>query len=142
MRVTWRSIAPIFADVVVSPWNLLIGGILITQLNLFNAILSIVSGYTILGLIFVLYGGLGFKQRKQSSQLLSKVFGIKVAKYIIPIILAFGQIGWAAINIDLGGRSFATIFSTPWFVGIGVYAVVLILMALLNLSAGQILIMD
>lgn len=134
MRVTWRSVAPIFADVVVSPWNLLIGGILIQQLNFFYAVIAIVSGYTILGLIFILYGGLGFKQRKQSAQLLSKVFGIKVAKYIIPIILAFGQIGWAAINMDLGGRSLAAIFLTPWFVGIGVYAAILILMALLNLS--------
>ncbi len=134
MRVTWRSIAPVFADVVVSPWNLLVGGILIQQLSLIHAIFSIVFGYTILSLVFILYGGLGFKKRQQSSQLLASVFGSKFVKYIIPLILAFGQIGWAAINMDLGGRSLGTLFSFPWYVGIGLYALLLIAVATLNLS--------
>lgn len=111
MKVTWRSIAPIFADVVVSPWNLLVGGILIQHLTFIQALFAIVIGYTILALVFILYGGLGFKKRKQSSALLAEVFGSKIVRYVIPLVLAVGQIGWAAINIDLGGKSVSSLFS-------------------------------
>lgn len=134
MKVTWRSIAPIFADVVVSPWNLLVGGILIQHLSFLQAVCAIMTGYGILGAVFILYGGLGFKKRKQSAALLSEVFGSKIVKYIIPLILAIGQIGWAAINIDLGGKSFSTLFSLPFVVGISLYALILVCMAMLNLS--------
>lgn len=133
MRVTWKSIAPIFANVLVSPWNLIVGGILIQHSSFLNALLSIIFGYIILSIIFIFYGGLGFKERQQSSELLAKVFGSKIAKYIITLILAFGQIGWAAVNIDLGGRSLGSLFSLPWYFGILIYASILTAIALLNL---------
>lgn len=129
MKVTWRSIAPIFADVVISPWNLLIGGLLIQHLSFFQTFLSLLCGYTILCLIFILYGGLGFKKRQESSQILGRVFGSKIVKYIIPLLLAAGQIGWAGVNLELGGKSLAHIFSLPWIIGIGLYTALLVTMA-------------
>lgn len=133
MRVTWRSLSPIFADITISPWNLLVGGLLISNLSTIQAAFSIIAGYTILGIIFVFYGGLGLRKRKQSSEILSQIFGSKVASYIIPAVLAAGQIGWAAINLDLGGRSLASTLAIPALTGILIFTVLLILMAQLKL---------
>lgn len=132
-RVDWRSISPIFADVMISPWNLLVGGLLITYLPTSRAIVSILLGYFILGVLFYFYGGLGFDMRKQSAEIINGIFGSKITRYVIPGILAVGQIGWASINIELGGKSLSSIFSQPAFLGIAAYAIFLILMGVLDL---------
>lgn len=54
--------------------------------------------------------------------------------FLVPIILALGQIGWAGINIELGGKSLASVFSFPFYWGIIIYAVALIITASLNLN--------
>jgi len=100
-RITWKQLSPIFADVVLSPWNLLVGGLLIRYLSSINALASIVLGYAILATVFVLYGGLGFKKRMQSAQIFQEVFSGKFSAIFIPLLLALGQIGWASINISL-----------------------------------------
>lgn len=132
-KVDYRSIAPIYADVMVSPWNLLVGGLLITYLPATSALFSILIGYAILGAIFYFYGGLGFRDRKQSADIINSIFGSKITRYIVPSILAIGQIGWASINIELGGKSLAYIFSSPMFIGIAFYALFLVLMGILDL---------
>ncbi|OGK22131.1 hypothetical protein A2866_04215 [Candidatus Roizmanbacteria bacterium RIFCSPHIGHO2_01_FULL_39_8] len=133
MRISWKSLAPIFADVVVSPWNLLVGGLLIKFLTPLQAFFSLLIGYSILGLVFILYGGLGFKYKKESSEIFSDVFHSKIFKIIIPLVLAAGQIGWAAINIELGGRSLASLFGARADLGIIFYTFILICMAALSL---------
>lgn len=130
--ISWQQLAPIFADVVVSPWNLLVGGLLIHSLSAKKAIFSIVIGYIILAVVFVLYGGLGYKKRQESSQILSEVFGGKIGFYLIPIVLAAGQLGWAAINIDLGGRSLAAMVHVSPVIGMISYAFIIGLMASLS----------
>jgi purine-cytosine permease-like protein len=112
-KITWKQLSPIFADVVLSPWNLLVGGLLIRYLSPVNALASIVIGYAILAVVFVLYGGLGFKKRMQSAQIFQEVFSGKFSTVFIPLLLAFGQIGWASINISLGGTSFARLLHVP-----------------------------
>ncbi len=130
--VSWRQLAPIFADVVVSPWNLLVGGVLIQHLSAWKALLSIVIGYSVLSIVFILYGGLGYKKRMESSAILHEVFGNKFSKYVIPVMLALGQLGWAAINISLGGASLALLAHIPVAIGMTLYAVALGGMAALN----------
>lgn len=130
---SWRQLAPIFADVVVSPWNLLVGGVLIQSLSIGMAFASIVIGYIILALVFILYGGLGCKLRKLSSEILHETFGNSFSKYVIPVLLAAGQIGWAAVNISLGGASLAFVAHIPSWVGIVIYGALLSVMAGLNL---------
>lgn len=132
-KVSWQSIAPIFADIVVSPWNLLIGGLLIKYLSTPIAISSIIIGYLLLVILFVIYGGTGYEKSKQSSEIISDVLNSKITKYLIPSILAIGQIGWASINIELGGKSLAYILTSPIIVGIIIYALFLVMMAALNL---------
>lgn len=131
--VTWKTIAPIFASVAISPWNLLVGGLLISHTSLLKTFFSILFGYSILGIIFVLYGGIGYKKRKQSAQILTQIFQSKLLYYVIPLTLAFGQIGWAGINFELGGRSLAAFFHAPAVLGILVYGILLTLIALLDL---------
>ncbi len=131
--VAWRQLSPIFADVVLSPWNLLVGGLLIRFLSPLDALISIVLGYAILGVIFVLYGGLGFKKRMQSAEILTEVFRGRFSSIFIPLLLALGQLGWAAINISLGGSSLAEIFHFPPSLGMILYAVVIISIASLGL---------
>ena len=134
MKVSWTSITPIFASIVISPWNLLIGGLLIQHLSTFVVVLSLVIGYAILSIIFILYGGLGFSKRKQSAEILSTIFPAKFVVFLIPAILALGQIGWAAINFDLGGKSLAILFSLPSLLGIGIYALLLVAIAMLRIN--------
>lgn len=134
MKVSWKALTPIFADVVISPWNLLVGGLLIKNLSAINSLFSIIFGYLILCLIFVIYGGLGYIKRKQSSEILTGIFKSKIIYYLVPLILALGQLGWAAINMDLGGRSLATILFINQNIGIVIYGLILLLMALLNLN--------
>ncbi|MDO8610214.1 MAG: hypothetical protein Q7R95_06700 [bacterium] len=132
-KVGWTSIAPIFADVVMSPWNLLVGGLLIKYLSTPIAVLSIIIGYLFLSILFIYYGGIGYKKKQQSSEIISGVLNSKITKYLIPSILAIGQIGWASINIELGGKSLAYILSSPIIIGMILYALFLIMMAALNL---------
>ncbi|MFA4827523.1 MAG: hypothetical protein WC596_04750 [Candidatus Shapirobacteria bacterium] len=134
-KVGWQSISPIFADVMISPWNLLVGGLLIKFLPTIQALLSVIIGYVILSSLFVFYGGLGFKKKEQSSEIINEIFGSKITKYLVPAILAIGQIGWASINIELGGNSLAKIFSLPTFSGLVLYlyALHLIILGALDL---------
>ena len=132
-KVGWQSISPIFADVMISPWNLLVGGLLIKFLPTTQAFLSVIIGYIILSILFVFYGGLGFKEKKQSAEIINEIFGSKITKYLVPAILAIGQIGWASINIELGGKSLDYIFSSPLLIGIAIYALFLMVMGILDL---------
>lgn len=132
--VSWQQLSPIFADVVLSPWNLLVGGLLIKFLSPVNALISVVLGYSVLGLVFVLYGGLGYKKRQQSAQILHQVFRGRFSKVFIPLLLAMGQLGWAAINISLGGSSLAALCHVPKFIGLIVYALVIAVIASLQLA--------
>ena len=130
---TWKTLIPIFADVVISPWNLLVGGFLVAHLRFFDALLAITIGYGILAVVFIIYGGLGTRYQKRTAQLLSYVFGKNGTRLIIPLLLAVGQIGWYAINTELGGNSLAFLMHVPPFLGIVLYSAILILMALLRL---------
>ncbi|PIU36410.1 hypothetical protein COT02_06185 [Candidatus Roizmanbacteria bacterium CG07_land_8_20_14_0_80_34_15] len=132
-KVGWQSISPIYADIMISPWNLLVGGLLIKFLPTTQAFLSIIIGYVILSGLFIFYGGLGFKEKKQSAWIINEIFGSKITKYLVPSILAIGQIGWASINIELGGKSLAYVFSSPIFIGVAVYAIFLVVMGILDL---------
>jgi purine-cytosine permease-like protein len=120
-RITWKQLSPIFADVVLSPWNLLVGGLLIRYLSPINALASIIIGYSILAVVFVLYGGLGFKKHMQSAQIFQEVFSGKFSAVLIPLLLAIGQIGWASINISLGGTSFARLLHVAAPIGMIIY---------------------
>lgn len=131
--VSWRILAPIIGDVLVSPWNLLIGGLLVSKLSFPYAFLSIIAGYTVLSLIFYYYGGLGFKFRKRTSEIIEPVFGRVGTKLFFSIILAMGQIGWFAIVNQIGGESLAILAGIPVYVGILIYAAVMVIMATLNL---------
>ena len=134
MKVTWKSITPIFASIVISPWNLLVGGLLSQHLPASSTILTLLIGYGILSIIFILYGGIGYVKRKQSAEILSRIFPIKFVMFVLPAILAIGQIGWAAINFDLGGKSLAILLSLPSLFGICIYAVLLIGIAMLRIN--------
>lgn len=129
----WQTIAPIIADVVISPWNLLVGGLLISKLSFPYALVSIIIGYFILGTLFYYYGGIGFKLRQNTSQMIEPVFGKKGTKVFFSMILALGQIGWFAIVNQIGGESLAFLGGFPIWLGIIVYALGMILMASLNL---------
>lgn len=124
-NISWKQLSPIFADVVLSPWNLLVGGLLIHYLSPVNAFISIVLGYAVLFLVFVLYGGLGYKKRMQSGQIFQEVFVGKFSAIFIPLLLACGQLGWASINISLGGSSLATLLSLPTVVGLIIYTLII-----------------
>lgn len=123
--ISWRQLSPIFADVVLSPWNLLVGGLLIRYLSPLDAVISIVLGYAVLGAVFILYGGLGYKKRMQSAEIFQEVFRGKFSTFFIPLLLACGQLGWAAINISLGGSSLAVLLHLPQALGLTVYAVII-----------------
>lgn len=131
--VGWKSIAPIIADVVISPWNLLVGGLLISKLSLPYALISIIIGYLILGVLFYYYGGIGFKLRQNTSQIIEPVFGKKGTRIFFSMILALGQIGWFAIINQIGGESLAFLGGFPLWLGIIIYAGMMILMASLSL---------
>ncbi|HUC20189.1 MAG TPA: hypothetical protein VMR98_01700, partial [Candidatus Polarisedimenticolaceae bacterium] len=92
-----------------------------------------IVGYGVLGLVFILYGGLGFSKRMQSSAILHEIFRGKFSSVFIPLLLAAGQLGWAAVNISLGGTSLATLSHAPVAMGIIAYTVILTIMAGLNL---------
>jgi len=132
-KVTWKTIFPIIGDVIISPWNILIGGLLISKLNFRMASLSILFGYIILGLIFYFYGRLGFKYSKKTSELIEPIFGKKGTKYIFSIILALGQIGWFALITEIGGSSIAGILGLSNFVGIIIFAAGMYFMAIMSL---------
>lgn len=131
--VGWKSIAPIIADVVISPWNLLIGGLLISKLSFPYALISIILGYLILSIVFYYYGGLGFKLRQNTSLLIEPVFGEKGTRIFFSLLLALGQIGWFAIVNQIGGESLASLGGLPIWLGIIIYALGMILMASLSL---------
>jgi hypothetical protein len=131
--VSWRQLSPIFADIVLSPWNLLVGGLLIRYLSPLNAAISVVFGYAVLAAVFVLYGGLGYKRRKQSAEIFQEVFRGKFSTFFIPLLLAFGQLGWAAINISLGGSSLAALLHLPGPFGMILYALIIGIMGSIGL---------
>lgn len=127
--ISWKQLSPIFADVVLSPWNLLIGGLLIRYMSAANALISIGLGYGVLAIVFVLYGGLGFTKRMQSAGILQEVFPGRFSTLFIPLLLALGQLGWAAINISLGGTSLAALGHVSAIFGMVAYALIIAIMA-------------
>lgn len=131
--VEWHSIAAIFSDVIVSPWNLLIGGLLISNLSFLEVITSIIIGYTILFFIFLLYGGLGFKYRKKTSELIEPVFGKKLTKYGFSTLLAVGQIGWFGIITQIGGTALSNLFSINVIIGVLIYSILMYIISSLSL---------
>lgn len=131
--VSWKTITPIIGDVVVSPWNLLIGGLLIQQINFKFSLLSIFIGYSCLGLLFYFYGCLGLKYRLKTSELIEPIFGKKGTKYLFSSILALGQIGWFAIITYIGGESLGHLLNIGTVMGVVIYAVLMYWMAVLEL---------
>ncbi|MBX7144532.1 MAG: hypothetical protein K1X79_08795 [Oligoflexia bacterium] len=107
--VSWKVIAPIFANVVASPWNLLVGGLLAQELSFTDACISLVIGYLLLACITYIYGGLGLRVRRATSELLEPVFGRRGNQIFFSAILAVGQIGWFAVIVRLGGGSLEAI---------------------------------
>ncbi|MFW5702704.1 MAG: hypothetical protein ACOCXP_01935, partial [Candidatus Dojkabacteria bacterium] len=132
-KVKWHSIASIFADVVVSPWNLLIGGLLISKLTFIESFTSIVTGYTILFIVFYFYGGLGFSKSSKTSELIQPIFGKKITKYGFSTLLAVGQIGWFAVITQIGGTALANLFGVDIRLGILIYAILMYLISSLSL---------
>lgn len=130
--VSWRQLAPIFADIAVSPSNILVGCLLIQSVSAWNALASILIGQAILAVVFILYGGLGYSKRMLASEILCEVFGDKFSKYVISTMLACGQIGWTAINVGLGGTSLAMLTHLPIWLGITIYGLLLGTMTGLN----------
>lgn len=133
LYVTWRSLAPIFADVLVSPWNLLVGGLLSHYLPFETALLSLFVGYLLLATTMLIYGSLGFRLRKRTYAIIEPIFGERGANYFFSILLAFGQIGWFGVISEIGGVSLASIFHLSPTFGVILYCVVMILMASLKL---------
>ncbi|MCB0318214.1 MAG: hypothetical protein KDD56_05615 [Bdellovibrionales bacterium] len=131
--VSWKPISAIFNNVVISPWNLLIGGLLISKLSFQLALTSTIIGYALLSAIIYLYGSLGFKERNTTSVLIEPVFGTIGTKTFFSAILAFGQIGWFAVIVQIGGESLAVILNTKPFFGLIIYSILMILMAGLKL---------
>lgn len=129
----WHSIVAIFSDVVVSPWNLLIGGLLISKLSLYESILSILIGYVLLFLVFFLYGGLGHIYKKKTSELIEPIFGKRITKYGFSSLLAVGQIGWFAIISQIGGTALANLLGIGEIVGILIYAAMMYIISSLSL---------
>lgn len=110
------------------------GGLLIHSMSFANAVLSIVIGYTVLTVIFIVYGGLGFSRRQQSGLILGNLFGPKIGKFVVPTVLALGQIGWASFNIKFGGESLAEIVHIPTLLGYFIYTATIIFIASLGLA--------
>ncbi len=132
-QVKWQTIGAIFADVLVSPWNLLVGGLLITRLTLLESIVSIIVGYFLLGLVFYFYGGLGLSYRKKTSEIIEPIFGKMLTKYGFSSLLAIGQIGWFAIITQIGGTSLAALFDISSWIGVIIYALLMYFISSLSL---------
>ena len=131
--VGWRTLSSIFSNVLVSPWNILVGGILISKLSFVHTTISIVLGYAILALIFSFYGGLGYTTRSDTSELIEPVFGKQGTKMFFSAVLALGQIGWFAIITQIGGESLAVLIGSTSTYGIILYGLAMCFMAGLKL---------
>ncbi|MEZ4754065.1 MAG: hypothetical protein R3A13_07110 [Bdellovibrionota bacterium] len=131
--VSWKPVSAIFNNVVISPWNLLIGGLLISKLSFSTAIISAVLGYSLLSLIVYFYGSLGFRTRSTTSVLIEPVFGTLGTRMFFSAILALGQIGWFGVIVQIGGESLALLLGISTLSGILIYSVLMLAMASLKL---------
>ncbi|MCB9438405.1 MAG: hypothetical protein H6673_15625 [Anaerolineales bacterium] len=131
--VSWKSLSPIFADVIISPWNLLIGGLIAQNLSFGNAVVATIVGNFILSLLILVYGGLGWRARVDTSKLIEPVFGYKGAIVFLGSILALGQIGWFGVIVTIGGESLSSLMGVSRIVGISIYACLMVFMASMKL---------
>lgn len=108
-RSPWYSIALIWAGAMICVPSLMVGGIIIQGMPLWQAIVAGIIGYTIVVFFSVFQGMEGADLGVPTVVTSSSAFGRQGARFIISAILAISCIGWFGVQANVCGSAFSQI---------------------------------
>lgn len=108
-RQPWFNIALILIGVMICVPALMMGGALITGLDLLNALLAGIIGYTIVVAFMSFQSMQGADLGRPTAVVASSAFGEAGSRILISLILAVATMGWFGVQANVGGAAFSSI---------------------------------
>lgn len=120
-RQSWGSIALIWIGSMICVSSLMIGGLLISGLSVFNAFWAALIGYGIVVLFMCFQGMQGSDTGLPTVSAAASAFGEKGAKLVISFILGVACIGWFGFQANICGSAFSGIMSSSLGINIPIW---------------------
>jgi len=111
-RQSWPSIALIWIGTMICVPALMMGGALITGLNLVNALLAGVFGYTIVVIFMCFQGMQAADLGRPTVSAAVTSFGFSGSRILISLILAISTIGWFGVQANVCGAAFSSMLNS------------------------------
>lgn len=144
-RQSWGSLAMIWIGSMICVPCLMIGGVMISGLSLFNTMLACAIGYGIVITYMCFMGMQACDTGLPTVKMASAALGEKGAKYIISLLLAVACIGWFGLQSNVCGSAFSSMMATmtgiqiPVSVSSVIWGVIMLLTAIYGYKALAIL---
>lgn len=140
-RQPWGSIALIWIGSMICVPSLMIGGLLISGLNLVQAILAGIIGYGIVVLYMCFQGMQASDTGLPTVSAASSAFGEQGSRLIISIILGVACIGWFGFQANVCGSAFSGIVSSslganiPTWISSLIWGIIMLITAIYGFNA-------
>lgn len=108
----WWGLAFVWAGALVSIPSLLLGGTLVSGMNLAETLLTAFIGYAIIVFIMIFQGMQSTDLGKPTVKVAEYVFGKKGSQQIISLLITVGCLGWFGIQANVAGTTFASLLKT------------------------------
>ncbi|MBD3280539.1 hypothetical protein GF389_03380 [Candidatus Dojkabacteria bacterium] len=123
---SWKSIAPLFANMMFGSWYMLVGGLLVLHMDLATTILTLFLGNIIAATLFYSVGLTGLNLRTSTYEIAKRSFGEYGSRFLISVFLVLARIGWVGVRAELGGLALAEVFGIPKLFGVAAFTIALI----------------
>lgn len=111
-RQSWPSIALIWIGTMICVPALMMGGALITGLNLLHALLAGIIGYTIVIIYMSFQGMQAADLGRPTVSAAIPSFGLSGSRVLISLILGISTLGWFGVQANVCGAAFSSILNT------------------------------
>ncbi|MGI6748898.1 MAG: cytosine permease [Atribacter sp.] len=111
-RQSWPSIALIWIGTMICVPALMMGGALITGLDLFHALLAGIIGYTIVVIYMSFQGMQAADLGRPTVSAAVPSFGFSGSRILISLILGISTLGWFGVQANVCGAAFSSVLNT------------------------------
>lgn len=130
----WRRVGP-WLGIGASPVALMVGGGVADGNERWWLMAAIVAGAFTLALIAAAQGALGTRTRVRFPALAARTLGTRGSRFVASPVIVVLMLGWYAFNTGIAGDGLAHLIGTPRWVGVAIFAVVMLAVAWRGLNA-------
>ncbi len=130
----WRRVGP-WLGIGASPVALMVGGGVADGNERWWLIAAVVAGALTLALIALAQGTLGTRTRARFPTLAARTLGVGGSRFIASPVIVVLMLGWYGFNTGIAGDGLAHLIGTPRWVGVLLFAAVMLIVAWRGLNA-------